>query len=196
MEHDLDNTLHGQIPSFPILFYRWIPPNQTLQCQHWLPARETLWSLSKQCQKTQQWLLSPPGQEYAAVNPAKYKDPHCLADCVDWFIQVVKQSHKLYVLPVGAIVGPAHLLNRMLRSIESIVYGVNMIMQIMIPTGLYISYNCWIMLCRSKIVDRILQFDIDIMMITQGKYASRFDVSQKSLWNTANGANSSTICIF
>jgi len=37
-ENDLDNTVQGQIPSFPVLYFSWTPPNQILQWQEWLPA--------------------------------------------------------------------------------------------------------------------------------------------------------------
>jgi len=43
------------------------------------------------------------------VIPTKYNDPHGWADCVDGFIQVVEQTDKMHIVPVGAIVGPAHL---------------------------------------------------------------------------------------
>jgi hypothetical protein len=41
--------------------------------------------------------------------PTKYKDPHGWPDCVDGFIWVVKQIDMMHIVPVGAIVGPAHL---------------------------------------------------------------------------------------
>jgi len=43
------------------------------------------------------------------VIPTKYKDLHGWADCVDRFIRVVRQSNKMHIVSVGAIVGPAHL---------------------------------------------------------------------------------------
>jgi hypothetical protein len=43
------------------------------------------------------------------VIPAKYKDLHGWADCVDGFIWVVKQTDKMHIVPDAAIVGPAHL---------------------------------------------------------------------------------------
>jgi len=43
------------------------------------------------------------------VIPTKYKDPHGWADCIDQFIRVAKQTDKMHIIPVGAIVGPAHL---------------------------------------------------------------------------------------
>jgi len=39
----------------------------------------------------------------------KYKDPYGWADCVRRFILVVKQTNMMHIVPVGAIVGPAHL---------------------------------------------------------------------------------------
>jgi len=61
------------------------------------------------CKKTQQWILRPQPQEYVVVIPTKYKDLQGWADCVDGFIRVVKQTDKIHIVPVGAIVGPAHL---------------------------------------------------------------------------------------
>ena len=43
------------------------------------------------------------------VIPTKYKDPQGWVDCVDKFIRVVKQTDKMHIVPVGAIVGPTHL---------------------------------------------------------------------------------------
>jgi len=43
------------------------------------------------------------------VIPTKYTDPHGWADCVDGFIRVVKQTDLMHIVPVGAIVEPAHL---------------------------------------------------------------------------------------
>jgi hypothetical protein len=42
------------------------------------------------------------------VIPTKYNDPHCWADCVEWFIRVVKHTVKMYSVPNWAIVGLAH----------------------------------------------------------------------------------------
>jgi hypothetical protein len=44
------------------------------------------------------------------VIPRKYNDPHSWADCSDGFVRVVKQTDKVHIVPLGAIVGPAHLL--------------------------------------------------------------------------------------
>jgi hypothetical protein len=43
------------------------------------------------------------------VIATKYKDPHDWVDCVAWFIRVVKQTDKMHIVPVRAIVGPAHV---------------------------------------------------------------------------------------
>jgi len=43
------------------------------------------------------------------VIPTKFKDLHGWADCVDWVIRVVKQTNKMHIVPVGAIVVPAYL---------------------------------------------------------------------------------------
>jgi len=42
------------------------------------------------------------------VIPTKYKELHGWADCIDGFIWIVKQTNKMHIVPVGAIVGPAH----------------------------------------------------------------------------------------
>jgi hypothetical protein len=57
----------------------------------------------------QQWVLCPQPQEYAVVIPTKYKDLPVWADCVDRFVRVVKQTNKMYIVPVGAIVRAVHL---------------------------------------------------------------------------------------
>jgi hypothetical protein len=43
------------------------------------------------------------------VISTKYEDVNGWADCVDGFIRIVKQTDKMQILPIGAIVGPAHL---------------------------------------------------------------------------------------
>jgi hypothetical protein len=43
------------------------------------------------------------------VIPTKYNDLDGWADCDDGFIRVVKQTDKMHIVPVRAIVGPAHL---------------------------------------------------------------------------------------
>jgi len=108
-DSDLDNTFHGHVPSFGVIYVSWTPPNQILKFQEHLPARRTISTFSKRCQKTQQWIFHPQAQEYLLVNPTKYKDRHVWADCVDRFIGVVKQTDKVHIVSVGAIVGPAQL---------------------------------------------------------------------------------------
>jgi len=108
-ENDLDNIFQQRIPSFPILYFSWTPPNQIHQLPEHLPAGIALSMLSKRCKKPQQWVLHPQAQEYTVVIQTKFKDHHGYADCVDGFIQVVKQTNKMHIVPVGAMVGPAHL---------------------------------------------------------------------------------------
>jgi hypothetical protein len=107
-ENDLDNTFQGRIPCFPVLYFRSAPPNQILQFQERLPAGKAISTFSKRSKITQQWVLRPQAQECTVVIPTKYIDLHGSADCVDGFIQVVKQTNKMHVVPVGAIVGPVH----------------------------------------------------------------------------------------
>jgi hypothetical protein len=107
-ENDLDNTFQGRILSFPVLYFSWTPPNQILQFQERLPAGKSISTFSKRCKQTQQWVLCPQPQEYAVLIPTKFKDLHGSADCVDGFIRVVKQMKKIHIVPVKAIVGPAH----------------------------------------------------------------------------------------
>ena len=64
---------------------------------------------SKWCQKTLQCILRPQVPESAVVIPTKYKDLYGWADFVDGFIRVVKQSDMMHIVPVEAIVQPAHL---------------------------------------------------------------------------------------
>jgi hypothetical protein len=108
-DSDLDNTFQGRVSSFPVSYFRWTPPDQILQFQERLPAGKSISTFSKRWKKTHQWILHPQRQEYAVVIPTKYKDPHGWADCVDGFIWVVKQTDKIHIIPVGAIVGPEHL---------------------------------------------------------------------------------------
>jgi hypothetical protein len=108
-DSDLDNTFQGRVPSFPELYFSWIPLNQIIQCQKNLPTRNTILTCSKRFKKTQQWILHRQPQEYAVVIPTQHKHPHGWANCVDGFIRVVKQTDMVHIVPVGAIVGPAHL---------------------------------------------------------------------------------------
>jgi hypothetical protein len=43
------------------------------------------------------------------VIPIKLKDLDGWADCVDGFTQVVKQTNKMHIVPIGVIGGPANL---------------------------------------------------------------------------------------
>jgi len=108
-DSDLDNTFQGWVPSYPVLYFSQTPPNRILQFQERLPAGQSISTLSKRLKKSQPWILRPQPQEYTVVIPTKYEDPHGWADCVDGFIWVVKQTDKMHIVPVGAIVGPAHL---------------------------------------------------------------------------------------
>jgi hypothetical protein len=109
MDSDLDNIFRGRVPSITVLYCSWTPPNQILQFQEHLPAGISIYTFSKRCKKTQQWIMRPQPEEYVVVIPTKYKDPHGWAYCVDRFIWVVKQTDTMYIVPVEAIVGPAHL---------------------------------------------------------------------------------------
>jgi len=51
-QNDLYNTFQGRIPSFPVLYFSWTPPNQILQFQEPLPAGKAISMLSKRCKKT------------------------------------------------------------------------------------------------------------------------------------------------
>jgi hypothetical protein len=51
------------------------------------------------------------------VIPIQYKDLHGWADCVDRFIWVAKQTDKMHLVPVGAIVEPAHLVQENAASV-------------------------------------------------------------------------------
>jgi len=42
----------------------------------------------------------------------KYKAPHSWADCVDRFIGVVNHTNRIHIVPVGTIVGLAHLVQK------------------------------------------------------------------------------------
>jgi len=121
-ENDLDNTFQGRIPCFPVLYFSWTPLNQILQFQERLSAGKAISTFSKRCKITQQWVSHPQPQEYAVVIPTNYKHLLGWADCVDGFIRVVKQTNKMHVVPVGAIVGPAHLVreNAALGSTDSV----------------------------------------------------------------------------
>jgi len=121
-ENDLDNTFQGRIPSFPVFFCSWTAPDQVLHFQHCLPAAESLSTLSKRCKKSQQSVLLPEAHDYTLVIRTMYKDLHGWAECVDRFIRVFKETSKIHIVPVGAIVGLAHLVqeNAALDGIDSV----------------------------------------------------------------------------
>ena len=108
-DSDLNNTFQGRVPSFPVLYFSWTPQKQILQFQERLPTGRSISTFSKTCKKAQQWISRPQPQEYVVVIPTKYKELHGWADCVDGLLRVVKQTDKMHIIPVGAIVGPAHL---------------------------------------------------------------------------------------
>jgi len=55
-ERDLNNTLHGRVPSFLVLYFSRTPPNQIFQFQEHLLTEKTISTISKRCKKTQQWI--------------------------------------------------------------------------------------------------------------------------------------------
>jgi len=67
MESNLDNTFQGCVPSFPVIYISWTPPNQILQFQEYLHTRLTISTFSKRCKKSQQWILCSQPQQYAVV---------------------------------------------------------------------------------------------------------------------------------
>jgi hypothetical protein len=80
-----------------------------LQFQEHLPAGKVLPTFVERCKMIQQSVLRPQVQQYAVVLPTQFNELDGWADCVDGFIQVVKQTNKTHIIPVGAIVGLAHL---------------------------------------------------------------------------------------
>jgi len=122
-DSDLDNTFQGQVPSFPVLYISWTPQNQILQYLQCLSAGKTSSALSNRCKTTQKWILHPKPHGYAVVIRTKYEDPHGWADCVDRFIQVVKETDKIPIVHGGAMVGPVHMAqknNAALHRIDSV----------------------------------------------------------------------------
>jgi hypothetical protein len=107
LDSNLGNTFQGHVPSFPVLYFSQIPLNQILQFLESLPTRKSLSTFSKSCKNTQQWIVHPHAQEFAVVIPTMYKDLHGWADCNVGFIWVVKQTDKMPIVPIRAIVGPA-----------------------------------------------------------------------------------------
>jgi len=108
-DSDLNNTFKAWVLCFPVLYWSWTPQNQILQFREHLPVRRTISTISMRCTKSQQWMLRHQPQEYAAVIPIMYIDPHGLADCVDGFSWVVTQTDKMHIVRIRAIVGPAQL---------------------------------------------------------------------------------------
>jgi hypothetical protein len=86
MDSDINNTFQGQVPSFPVIYFSWTPPNQILQFQVPLPAGTTISTFSTRCKMTHPWILPPQVEEYVVVVQTMYKDLHGWADCVDGFI--------------------------------------------------------------------------------------------------------------
>jgi hypothetical protein len=122
-ENDLDNTFQCWIPCFPALYFSWPPPNQILQFQERLPAGKAISTFSNRCKITQQWVLRTKPQEYAVVIPTEHKNLPGWADCVHGFIQVVKETNKMHIVPVGAIVSWRISCGRMLLWAAWIAYS-------------------------------------------------------------------------
>jgi len=61
-------------------------------------------------------MLCPQAEEYAVVIPTQYNDPHGWADFVNRFIQVVRQTVKMHIVHVRAIVRLAHLVQEIAAS--------------------------------------------------------------------------------
>jgi len=108
MDCDLKSTFQCRVPSVPVVYFNWILPNPILQFQECLTAENLILTFSERFMKTQHWILRPQPQEYVVGIPKKYKDLHGWAGCVDGFIQVLKQTDKMHIVPVRAIVGPAN----------------------------------------------------------------------------------------
>jgi len=119
-ENDLDNTFKGSTPSLPVLYFSWTPIHQILQFLKHQPARNALWTFPKRCKITQQWVLHCQAQEYAVVIPTKYNDLHGWAEYIERFIWVVKHTNVMHIVPIGGIVGLAHLLQENAAS-----YGID-----------------------------------------------------------------------
>jgi len=58
---------------------------------------------------TQLWVLHPQAPEYVVMTSTSYKDPHGWADCIDRFIQIVKQLNQRHIVPTRGMVGLVHL---------------------------------------------------------------------------------------
>jgi len=77
------------------------------------------------------------------VIATKYNDLHGWADCVDGFIWVVKQTDRMHIVPAGAIVGPAHLVQENDAASDRIdsVWLVNHHVDLDTYWTVYLSYN-------------------------------------------------------
>ena len=54
---DVDNPIQSWIPSIPVWYSSWTPPNQIFQFHELLPTGNLLSSFYKRCKKTQQWII-------------------------------------------------------------------------------------------------------------------------------------------
>jgi len=196
-DRDLDNTFTGHVPSFPVLYFGWTLPNQIRKFQEFLPPGKTIYTTSKRCKNTQQWILHSHTQYYAVAIWTKYKDTHGWADCVDRFIRIVKQSDMMYIVPFSAIVGQADLMreNAASNRTDSCWIG-NYHPDFKYLLNCILSFNAWITMSRRKIVNWILIFEINIIMLNPREYGSRVKVHWNRLQNAASTPNSSKICTF
>jgi hypothetical protein len=108
-ESDPDNTYQDSVPSFLSFYISWTQPNQILHFKKRLPTRKPLSNFPNQCNMTKEWILNPQAQEYGVVIWTLYKDPHGWADCIDWFIQVVKKTDTMHIVSFSATVGLPNL---------------------------------------------------------------------------------------
>jgi len=145
--------------SFPVLYFSWTPPNRILQLQEHLPAGNAISTFSKMCKKSQQWVLCPQAEEYAVVIPKKFKDLDGWADYVDEIIQVIKPTNMMNIVPVGAIVAPAHLVrkNAASGSIDSTLMACKHSCEFRyVLDCILIRLECLIQVYSCEIVDRIV----------------------------------------
>jgi len=92
-EKNLDNTFEGRIPNFALFYFSWTPPNQVHQYQNHLPAGKRLSTISKRLKNTQPWVLCLQAYKYAEAISTMYSNFQTWPECVDGFIQVVKQTN-------------------------------------------------------------------------------------------------------
>jgi hypothetical protein len=171
----LDNIFPGRLPTSPSLNFSWTRANRIWQVQKRMPPGTTISIIYNRCHNTYQWITRPQPQRYAAVIPTKYKPQHRSAGCVDGFIRLVKYPDMIHIVPVRGIVGTAHLVrgNPTSDRIDS-VWLVNYHVDWDSCWTVYWSHNVWIEICSRKMVDGIELFDVKIIAITSGEYASRF----------------------